>query len=101
MRYEALQLGQPGQPACPDKYTETSTRITQGSKRVLLQVSKQAVYVQFGIMPQGRGSGAGSVVWQEEEPYLPMTIGLRRGFDAVRVRNYTPGAEAQVLVSFE
>jgi hypothetical protein len=101
MRWTPIELGQPERPQCPDAYSENSTRITPGAKRVLLQVSNQAVYVQFGIMPQGRGTGAGSVVWQEEEPYLPMAIGARRNFDAIRVRNYKKGAEAQVMATFE
>lgn len=101
MRWDPIQLGQPGQPACPDAYNDASTRITPGTKRVFLQISKQAVYVQMGIMPQGRGTGSGAVVWQAEEPYLPMITSLARNFDAIRVRNYSPGQEAQIFVNFE
>jgi hypothetical protein len=100
MSYEPLQLGQPGNPKCPDAYNADSTVVVQGSTRIVLQVSVQAIYVQLGVMPQGRGVGIGAVVWQPEEPFLPMIASLARKFDAVRVRNYTPGAEAQALVSF-
>jgi len=99
MLYNPIELGQPGKPKCPDKYDEDSTLICAGAKRLMLQISAQAVYVQLGIMQQGRGVGTGSVQWQAEEPYLPMVASLGRNFDAVRVRNFTPGAEAQVFVS--
>lgn len=98
MNYEAVELGQPGKPACPDVYNDDSTLICPHAKRLLLQVSKQAVMVQEGIMQQGVG-GAGAVQWQAETPYLPMIAALGHEFDAIRVRNYTPGAEAQVFVS--
>ncbi len=99
MNYEPLQVGQPEQPPCPDKYDEDSTLIAPRAKRLFLQVSNQAIYLQFGIMPQGRGVDAGSVVWQSEEPYLPIIVTLRRDYDAVRVRNYTPGQEAQAMLT--
>jgi hypothetical protein len=101
MAYPALEVGQAGNAPCPDKYNEASTLICPGSNRLVLQVSKQAVFVQLGVMPQGRGVGGGSVVWQSEQPFLPVIASLGRAFDAVRVRNYTPKAEAQVLVSVE
>lgn len=101
MIYQPLQLGQPGQPKCPDQYTNESSRLTPGAKRIILQTSKQAVYVQFGVFVGGvRGSDFGSIVWQAEEVYLPIIGSLARDFDAVRVRNYTPGQEAQVLLNF-
>jgi hypothetical protein len=101
MAYESLQLGQAGNPKCPNQYTPESTLICAGSNRLILQVSAQAVYVQLGIMPHGKGAQAGSVQWQAEQPFLPVIASLGREFDAVRVRNYTPGAEAQVLLSVE
>lgn len=100
MLYEPLELGQPGNPKCPDLFTPESTVIVPRCSRLLLQVSGQAVVVQLGIMPQGRGSGIGAVVWQAEDPFLPMIAALTRNFDALRVRNYTPKMEAQVLISF-
>jgi hypothetical protein len=99
MRYEALEVGQPGNPKCPDQYNEASTLLCPGSKRLVLQVSKQAIRLQFGVMPQGRSLSAGAVQWLNEEPYMPMISSLAREFDAVRVRNYTPGVEAQVMAS--
>lgn len=101
MSYEALQLGQPGQPKCPDKYEGASTLICPRSNRVILQISGQAVYVQLGIMSQGVSSGGGSVQWQPEQPFLPIIASLGRKFDAIRVRNYTKGAEAQVMISVD
>lgn len=100
MLYEALELGQPGKPKCPDKFNAESTIIVPGCKRLLLQVSVNAVIVQLGIMPQGRGAGLGAVVWQTEDPFLPMIAALTRNFDAVRIRNYTAKNEGQVLASF-
>jgi hypothetical protein len=100
MIYDALELGQPGNPAIPDNYTEDSTRVVQRCTRLLLQVSTQAVFVQLGIMPQGLGAGVGSVQWQAEEPYLPMIAALARNFDAIRVRNYSKGFAGQILVTF-
>ena len=100
MIYEPLELGQTGNPACPDKYEEQSTRVCPNSTRVILQISKAAVKVQFGIMPHGKSLSAGAVQWQAEEPYLPMIAALTRKFDAVRVRNLTPGEPAQVFVTF-
>jgi len=100
MRYPALELGQPGNPKCPDKYTEEASALTPDCTRVLLQVSAQAVFVQFGVMPHGRSLSLAAVVWQHEEPLLPMIAAFSRPYDAVRVRNYTKGAEAQFLASF-
>lgn len=99
MRYQGLQLGQPGNSKCPDAYNEESTLICPVSKRLVLQISVQAVVVQLGIMQQGTGIGAGSVQWQPEEPFLPIICSLLRDFDAVRVRNFTPKAEAQIFLS--
>lgn len=97
--FDPIELGQVDRPKCPDQYNDASTRLTPGARRLVLQVSKAAVYVQLGIMPQGRGASIGSVVWQSEEPWL-VSASLGRRFDAVRIRNYSPGNEAQVLVNF-
>jgi hypothetical protein len=97
--YEALQLGQPGNTAIPDHYTPAATLICPRCKRLMLQVSQQAVVVQLGKMDQGVGVGAGSVTWQAEEPYLPIIAAFGRDFDAVRVRNYVAGAAGQVIVT--
>jgi hypothetical protein len=99
MLYTPIELGQPGKEKCPDKYNAASTLICPDAKRLVLQVSVQAVIIQLGIMQQGKGVGPGSVQWQAEEPYLPMIASLGRTFDAVRVRNFTPGAEAQVFLT--
>ena len=96
--YAPLQLGVPGQPKTPNLYNAESTLLCPVSSRLFLQISVAAVFVQRGIMPQGIGSGIGSIVWQEEEPYLPMVASLGRRFDAVRVRNFTSGVEAQAFV---
>lgn len=101
MRYPALELGQEGRPACPDAYNEESTLICPGAKRLILQVSPAAnVMVQCGIMPQGKGSGVGSVIWQDEEPYYAgAAASLGREIDAVRVRNWKAGEPGEVFVS--
>lgn len=99
MNYEPLQVGLPGQPACPDHYNQESTLIAPGSKRIYLQIGVNPAYVQFGTMPQGRGNDEGNVVWQPEEPYLPVIISQVRDYDAVRVRNYTAGEEAQAMLT--
>lgn len=101
MRYGTLQLGQPGNPKCPDTFNADSLLLCPGCSRLLLQISTQAVIVQLGIMPNGKSLSIGQVVWQDEEPFLPMIASLGRSFDAVRVRNYTAGAEAQVLASVQ
>lgn len=97
--FEPIELGQPERPKCPDVYNDASTRLTPGARRIVLQISKNAVYVQLGIMPHGRGASVGSVVWQDEEPWL-VSAALGRRFDAVRIRNYSKGNEAQVFVNF-
>lgn len=98
MAYPALELGQPGNEACPDAYNAASTLYCPAANRLVLQVSKQAVMVQLGVFPQGKGAGLGSIVWQPEHPFLAVFASLGRNFDAVRVRNYTKGQAAQVLV---
>lgn len=98
MRYSALELGQAGKPACPDEYNEESTLICPRSRKLVLQITTNNVFVQLGVMPQGVG-GAGAVVWQSEEPFLPIVAAFTRKFDAVRVRNWKAGAEAQIFVS--
>jgi len=97
--YASLELGQPERPPCPDEYNQDSTLLCPGAKRLFLQISNQAIYIELGVMDQGVGIGAGSVRWQSPEPYLPLITSLRRTFDAVRVKNYKPGAAAQVFVT--
>jgi hypothetical protein len=99
MLYNPIELGLPGKEACPDRYDEASTLICPRSERLVLQVANQAVFVQLGIMQQGMGTGPGAVQWQAEEPFMPVIGSLGRRFDAVRVRNYTAGLPAQVLLS--
>lgn len=102
MAYASLQLGLPGTLACPDAYDEDQETwlLCPRSTRLILQVSVQAVYVQLGTMAQIT-AGFGGVTWQPEQPFLPVVASLGRKFDAVRVRNYTRGAEAQVMLSVE
>lgn len=99
MRFSPIELGQTGRESCPDRYNEASTLLCPGCKRLVLQVSLQPVVIQVGIMSQGRGASLASVQWMSEEPFLPVMASLGREFDAVRVRNYTPGKPAQVFVS--
>jgi hypothetical protein len=57
-----------------------------------VQISTAAVYIQFG-------TGIAGVQWGVEEPFLPLVGGITREFDAVRVRNFTAGVAAQVLLT--
>jgi hypothetical protein len=101
MAYERLEVGQAGNPASPDKYNEASTLICPRSNRFILQVAKQPCMVQLGIMQQGVGLGQGSVQWQPEKPFLPQIASYARSFDAIRVRNYTPGSPAEVMIAVD
>jgi hypothetical protein len=96
--YGSIELGQPGNPAIPDQYTPDSTLLAPQSEKCLIQVSLQGVFVQFG-KTIGKGGGLGNVVWEQEEPLLPLTMIRNVEFDAVRVRNYTPGHPGQVLIT--
>lgn len=92
--FQSLELGIPGRPACPDSYTETSTLICGGARKLRVQTSVAAVYISFGV-------GLGSPVWEAEAPLLPTIGSIPRRFDAVRVRNLTAGEAAQVLLTAE
>ena len=98
-QYPSLEVGQAGNPPCPDQYNAASTLICPGSAKLLLQISGQPIVVQLGVMPQGKGVGAGAVVWQAEQTYLPLIATLARAFDAVRVRNRNAGSPAEVIVN--
>jgi hypothetical protein len=96
-----LALGQPGNPKCPDAFTNESTQLCPYSESVILQISTNAAIVQFGriAVGKGRAGGAGNIIWGDEEPFLPVIGLLKRRFDAVRVRNYTAGQESQVILT--
>lgn len=96
--YGSIELGQPGNPTCPDAYNEASTLICPVSVKALIQISVAAVFVQFGVNQRG-ASGGGNVVWGPEEPMLPIVLLRGRRFDAIRVRNFTAGVAAQVLIT--
>jgi hypothetical protein len=95
--YPPIELGIPGKAACPDQFNDESTRACKGCAKLMVTVSSQYVYIQFGQIPGG--GGIGNVQWGPEEPYGPFTGSLGRRFDAVRVRNLTPGKVAQVLLA--
>lgn len=99
-RYPALELGQAGNPACPNKPTEESSLLCPSTRRLLIQVAANAAFIQLGTMlPQARGQSLAACVWQ---PPIPLEVGsgvLHVGCDAVRAYNYVSGSEAQVLVS--
>jgi hypothetical protein len=99
MRYPSLQLGTTGNPKTPDHYNQEATLICPGCIRVIACIGKKNVAIQFGVMPQGKGASEGAVVWQSEEFYFPISVALGRVFDAVRVRNYAAGEEAEVFVN--
>ena len=96
----ALLLGQPNQPKCPNQFTPESTLFCAGAVKSVLQISEQAVIVQFGIRKQqGAAATAGNILWGVEEVYLPLTLAIGRNFDGVRVRNFIEGKEAQVILN--
>jgi hypothetical protein len=78
--------------AVPDAYTAAATRECPGSKKLIIQVSNAAVDISFGV-------GIGGVQWGPDEPYLTVTGSIVRDFDAVRVRNHTPGQTAQAILT--
>lgn len=90
--YPPLQLGTPGGPVCPDAFSGASTSNCPSCGKLLIQVSTAPVYIQFG-------TGIGGIQWGVEEPYYPLVGSLIRDFDAVRVRNFTAGVAAQVLLT--
>jgi hypothetical protein len=99
MIHAPIEVGQAGREKCPDKYNEASTLWCPNAKKLVLQISKQKVFVQLGLMQQGAAGGIGSVQWQPEEPFIPLVASLTREFDAVRVRNWLAGAEAEVFIT--
>lgn len=101
MKYRVLELGLPGRQKCPDEFDDASTLLCPKSSRLLLQISKQAVMIQLGVMEEGQGSALGSVEWGPEMSMLPIIASLGRTFDAVRVRNLTKGQEAQVVLGVD
>lgn len=99
MSYTPLELGQPGNPGVPDIFDSEATLVCPRSHKLVLQVSGQAVMLQFGQLRAGAGvSGVGNIQWGPEEQYLPISGTLTRRFDAVRVRNYTLEKAAQVVM---
>jgi hypothetical protein len=92
--YASLELGIPGKPACPDAYSAASTLICGGAHKLRIQTSLAAIYLSFGV-------GIGGVEWEAEAPFYPTVGSIARAFDAVRVRNLTPGEAAQVLLTAE
>lgn len=99
MRYANIELGQEGNEPLPAQYTQESTLVCPRSKKLVLQISKNPVFVQLGKMPQGVGTQAGTIEWYVEEPWLPVIASLARDFDIVRVRRYAPGKAAEVFIS--
>jgi hypothetical protein len=69
----------------PDADLET---ICSGANRLTLQVTNQAIYITFGVGPQG------AVRYDlKPELYLPVTGQIARPFDAFKVRAFTPAAQ--------
>lgn len=99
--YPPIELGQPGKPACPDQFNEQSTLLCKDCVKFYLQTSLSAVYVQLGTIEVAgsKAGGLGNVQWGPEEPYLPVQGSFARKFDAIRVRNLTPGDAAQVFIT--
>lgn len=100
--FYVLEVGLPGRPKCPDEFEDGENSpgvlICPGSKLLIVQISAKAAFVQLGIMDKGAGSFIGSVDWQTPRSWMPTAFALPRKFDAVRVRNYTAGEEAQITL---
>lgn len=68
-----------------------------GSRRITLQVSNAMAAIGFGA---GGGIRGGAPVFPaSDEPFLPTVGGLTRECDAIRVKSYTPGLPARVLIT--
>lgn len=92
--FPSLELGLPGRAACPDNYSPASTLYCGGAGKLRIQTSLAAIYLSFG-------EGIGGPLWGPDEPFYPIVGSIVRPFDAVRVRNLTPGQAAQVLLTPE
>lgn len=100
--YEQLELGLKETPACPNKFTAESTLWCPEAKKLILQVAVAMVKVECGIRGAGGvTAGLGGVIWLPHETFYPCMAVLHRDFDAVRVKNWQTGIEAQVLISVE
>jgi hypothetical protein len=100
MAFRVMEVGLPGKPACPDEFQDEGQTVLlcPDSKVITVQIGKNAAYLQFGVMPQGRSLSPGAVVWQKARSWTPTSFSLGRNFDAVRVRNFTAGQEAQITL---
>jgi hypothetical protein len=100
MGFYVLELGVPGKPACPDEFEELGPAVLlcPESKILTVQVSVNAVYIQMGVMPNKADRSLGDIVWQRARSWLPTSFSVPREFDAVRVRNFVAGKEAQVTL---
>jgi hypothetical protein len=74
-----------------DGYTDAATLRCPGTTRLLIHTRNAAIGYQLG-----RGRPAS--VWQDEVMMLPGTASLIRACDAIRVRSWTAGKPAQVIV---
>lgn len=97
--YYVLEVGIPGRPKCPNEFEDVgpATLICPRAKMLIVQIGLKAAYVQLGVMER-QGSFEGSVVWQKERMWTPISFALPRQFDAVRVRNFEAGEESQVTL---
>lgn len=100
MAFRVMEVGLPGKPKCPDEFEDEGPAVLlcPNSKVLTVQIGLHACYIQFGVMPQGKSLSTGAVVWQKERSWTPTSFSLPRNFDVVRVRNFTPGEEAQITL---
>jgi hypothetical protein len=104
--YEPVELGLPETPACPNKFEAAvegnpAVLFCPGARVLILQVAANAIKLELGLMQAGQTSGMGGIIWQPHESFFPCLARLPRDFDALRVKNWKSGAEAQVLISVE
>lgn len=77
-----------------DSYQEL---LCPGATRVTIQVSNALIYIGFGAGGQGKAGGANYP--PSDEALLPVTAGLARTCDAIRIKSYTPGTPANVKLT--
>ena len=77
-----------------DSYQEL---LCPGSTRVTIQVSNALIHIGFGV--GGGGKAGGAIYPPGDEALLPVTAGLTRRCDAIRLKSYTAGTPANVKLT--
>lgn len=67
------------------------------STRITLQVANAAILIGFGNNP--KGINGGGQYPNEDEAYLPISGGLARACDEIRIKSYATGTPAIVFIT--